>query len=114
MSNEPIVFQEIEIVDSTGTVKVVLEHIGEGYSGDYDIEDPDDEQLIRFTILKREFGSDIFLEVDDASYCTELSVRSDREQLLSIANSILKELAPFVVSGSSIKKLCERLSWISL
>jgi len=92
------------------TIKVELEDIGEGWSGDYDPEDPEDEALLRFSVLRRQ-GSD-WESLDDASYCTRLRAdlpEADQRKALEILMDQVYEPAK---DGNSIKKLCERLSWI--
>jgi len=101
-------FEEIEV--KSGSVKVVLEDIGEGYNGDFDEDDPEDAALIRFTVYKKE-GKE-WVQVDDASYCTTMTILDDREKLTCIARSILEEVKDPIESGYSVKKLCERLSWL--
>ena len=109
---EDFAFKEIELTDDTGKVVVVLEDIGEGWNGDYNPEDPDDTPLVRFSVLEKD--GEVYLPVDDASYCTQLSIFTNREQLEAIARSILAEVAPEVLAGNSVKRLCERLSWINV
>ena len=63
---------------SKNNVSVELEHIGEGFDGDYDDTNPDDKPLLRFTVLLNDS------QVDDASYCTALSndISSDDKKKL--------------------------------
>lgn len=105
-------FKEIQAYDKSRRVRVTLEYIGEGYSGDYDPDDPEDCPLIRFSVDQRELGTKYWESVDDASYCTCLPIDLPRNQLKSVARAILAEVAHPIHSGYSIKKLCERLSWI--
>ena len=107
--------EPIEITDDIeGRVRVTLEYIGEGYEGDYDPTDPDDSPLVRFSIDERELGTEYWEAVDDSSYCTTIPITTPREQLESVARSILAEVQEPVLAGHSIKKLCERLSWIEV
>ena len=94
-----------------GHVIVELEYIGEGRSGDYDPDDPNDEPLMRFRVLQADEDGDIS-EVDNASYCTLISAALPKEKLKALATLILNKVADPVVRGASIKKLCEELSWI--
>ena len=87
-------------------ITVELEHIGEGWDGDYDPEDSNDDALLRFTVLKNDEP------VDDASYCTQLPDSLSKNQQLQVATFILDWVYEPLVAGHSIKKLCERLSWI--
>lgn len=77
-----------EIVHEREDLQLALEWIGEGFEGDYDEEDPDDAPLLRLTALYRESGE--WEQVEDASYCTVIDARSDRE-LLSKALPLLFE-----------------------
>lgn len=87
------------------TYTIELEHIGEGYGGDYDPNDPHDEPLLRFTVL------DVDGEAyDDASYCTHLPdtlTADERERAKSLM------LERIVSSGESLKRTCESLSWLA-
>lgn len=64
-------FEERSLIK--GNVKVMLDWIGEGYSGDYDEDDPEDERLLRFYVFVKEDGCNTFRVLDDASGCTMLS-----------------------------------------
>jgi hypothetical protein len=87
-----------------GTITVEVEHAGEGWSGDYDPDDPNDEPLLRFYVMRD--GE----QVDDASYCTlTVDENGNADKLAAI---VLARVTAPVESGESIKKLCERLSWI--
>ena len=97
-------------------VKVVIEDIGEGLRGDYDPENPNDIPLLRFTVyLRNEKDQDAWDQVDDASYCTQLPADTPRDILRKAANHLLKEFSNILNSDrdQSVKKLGERLSWIS-
>jgi len=115
--NRTLVPEEFEdVVLERGQTAVVLEYIGEGYGGDYDAEDPEDDPLIRFSVYHRNSPGEFpegFEPVDDASYCTEILASTPRLTLQRIALSILYEVQGDVDSGMSIKKRCERLSWIT-
>ncbi len=95
----------------SGNVKVEIEWIGEGIEGDYYENDPEDIPLLRFSVYKRE-GDDYWEAVDDASYCTNLpaTVRPD------IARKAVRYIMGWVEEplkeNYSIKKICEKLSWI--
>lgn len=92
-------------------VRVELEHIGEGYNGDYDPDDPNDRQLLRFTVSVRDEDGE-WQQVDDASYCTELTVNLSAEKAQQVLTFIMSEVYDDVVGGNSIKKRCEMLSWV--
>jgi len=91
-------------------VTVELDDIGEGLSGDYDPEDKDDVPLLRFTVSKlTTFGNE---PVDDASYCTQVPTNITIVEATKILGAIMNEVFEPVTQGHSIKKMCERLSWI--
>jgi hypothetical protein len=92
-------------------VRADLYESGEGYYGVYNPSNPDDEELLRFDIYKKEEGN--WIEVDDASYCTLLPAKAKAEQLIKPLYIIFKEYRNADLDYS-VKKLGERLSWISL
>jgi hypothetical protein len=95
---------------SDGDVTVELEWLGEGTEGDFDPTWPEDEPLMRFTVLRRVDG--VNEQIDDASYCTTIRADAPQDVLLAYANEILQEVAGPVRDGWPIKKLCAKLSWI--
>lgn len=97
-------------------VAVSLEYIGEGYCGEYDPDDPADIPLLRFYVEKRRVEEpEVFGEwedIEDASYCTNINANILDERAKELAQMILDEVYDAVLAGQSIKKLCERLSWL--
>ena len=91
---------------SRGTVTVQFENLDEGYCGDYDPDNPEDENLLRFTVYLNG------VEVEDASYCTQITADTDPEIVKQAAARILNEVYEPLTHGYSVKKLCEGLSWI--
>jgi hypothetical protein len=102
-------------------VKVELSWIGEGWNGDYQADDPNDEPLLRFDISAHKSLNNPYAEPDngdgwepilDASYCTQL-LACDKPIAIKALRHIMDVVKPEVLRGYSIKKVCERLSWIS-
>ena len=87
-------------------VTVELDDIGEGLSGDYNESDSSDIPLLRFTVLKDDEP------VDDASYCTQVPTNVTITEATKILGAIMNEVAEPLMQGYSIKKMCERISWI--
>lgn len=90
---------------------------GEGWSGDYDPEDPDDINLLRFDIYKNlspDSEEDYWETVEDASYCTRVPANATLENLTKLLYIIFKEYDNVLSSDpeASVKKLGESLSWI--
>ena len=102
---------EMELVKDN--IKVVLENIGEGLCGDYNPDDPDDINLLRFTVYKESDG--IFEQVDDASYCTCISADEDDVVLNEALQILMNEFHAvlYYAPEQSVKKLGEHLSHIS-
>lgn len=88
-------------------------NIGEGLTGDYNPEDQDDIQLLRFDISVRNHGK--WAEVEDASYCTQMPADTLAPVLEPGLRYILDEYVQTLRAHpfSSVKKLGERLSWLS-
>jgi hypothetical protein len=95
-------------------VRVVLDDdCNEGWFGNYDPTDNEDEPLLRFTVQRRDPGErDSWSDVDDASYCTGLNVDAPQEEIDQALQLILWAVGDAVRAGISIKKACERLSWV--
>jgi DNA-directed RNA polymerase subunit RPC12/RpoP len=83
---------------------------GEGYWGDYNPENPEDRELLRFDIDKMTENG--WEAVDDASYCTAVPADTEIDKLVKGIYIIFKEYKD--VDLDSCKKLGEALSWISL
>lgn len=99
----------MEIIENGVIVEWV--NLNEGYSGDYDPNDPEDINLLRFDVSRIVDGKRE--EVLDASYCTLFPADAPCEQRCRALAIIMREVGPEVRSGHSIKRLCEKLSWIS-
>ena len=98
-----------------GEYRVIFEDIGEGYNGEYDSEDP---PLLRFLVErfvpdKKETLGGLWEQIDDASYCTNLNADNvTTEQAKKAAKLIMDLVMSTIKAGESVKKLCDKLSWI--
>ncbi len=100
-------------------VKVDWTNLGEGHCGDYNPEDPEDEELLRFDVYvnmaeKREEPD--WQEVEDASYCTNVPLSTDMKVLVKLLKIIHREYRDVITDNEyipSVKKLGERLSWLN-
>jgi len=93
-----------------GNLLVELEWIGEGLSGDYDPNDPNDVPLLRFSLWERHGGGWDYVE--DTSYCCQVSRDAPMEQIEAALRTLMREFRSTVDSGGSVKKAGEKLSWI--
>ncbi|MCA3267868.1 MAG: hypothetical protein ING19_17540, partial [Azospirillum sp.] len=97
-------FAELDVVK--GDVRVTLEWIGEGNDGDFQLDDPDDTPLIRFSVYRRNVDGkntgNEFEPVDEASYCTRIPIDTDRATLRKVADRIMDEVYDRVRDGVSI------------
>ena len=102
--------EELELVKDN--VKVIWENIGEGYNGDYDEEDPEDDNLLRFTVYVKE--DECWMQVDDSSYCTYVTADTDNEKLMELLNVLMVEFYNVLHYDiyASVKKLGETMSFI--
>ena len=108
-NNEEIV---MEIWDDV--IMAVWENIGEGFSGDYNEEDADDQNLLRFSVYIKDNDGE-WEAIEDASYCTQNPYDTPEERLKSMLEIIFKEYRDVLDEYPpkySVKKLGERLSWI--
>ncbi len=106
------------IVAKDDCIKVSLVNLDEGINGDYDPDDPDDVNLLRFDVYYRnpEEGIDDWEPVDDASYCTNVEANSTKEHLEKVVRTLFKRYRDEyrnIATGGSVKKMGEELSHIS-
>jgi hypothetical protein len=94
-----------------GIVRIEWVELGEGISGDYDPNDQNDIELLRFDVDRKINGE--WEEVSDASYCTLFPVDAPEELKKKALEFLMSEIWEEVDSGHSIKRLCQRLSWIN-
>jgi len=94
-----------------GNARVEFERLGEGYFGDFDPDDPEDEELLRFeTYRKDESGS--WAPCRDGGYCTALPVATPldgRQQALDMLMATLQG----GIESDRVKHIAEMASWIS-
>lgn len=95
-------------------VKIEWEAIGEGYSGDYNPKDPFDVELLRFYVSVLRDG--VWEEKEDGSYCTLFPANATDEEQMQGLQLLMDNFHPVLFDdpGAPIKKLGERMSWISL
>lgn len=96
-------------------IRVDWYNAGEGWWGDYDPDDPNDANLLRFDVyIKNEIGE--WEEVEDASYCTRTRADTTMVWLKDLGSTIYKRYVNAIDSYPiefSVKKIGEELSWIS-
>ncbi len=103
-------FYPVEIIDRD--VKIEMDYIGEGLSGDYQKDDPDDMPLLRFTVFQKELTEITWKEVEEASYCTNVPVNTSRGHLVYMLENIMICIAEDIRNEKSIKKKCQEFSWL--
>jgi len=82
-----------------GSTKIEFDYIGEGLSGDYDPDDPNDRPLLRFYVSKVDFATNEWEMVDGGSYCTYVDADTEIPTLAKLLGIILQE-----VTASSFDK----------
>lgn len=93
-------------------VKVEWEELGEGISGDYNPDDPEDVELLRFSIFLNS-RTEGWQYIEDSSYCTNFPVSAPYEVKVKGLELIMDRVYERAHAGLSIKRICEELSWIS-
>lgn len=95
-----------------GNVRIDWVNLHEGFDGDYDPENPDDVNLLRFDVYRHD-GAD-WVEVEDGSYCTQIPANANHATLRRVLRSFMDYIYDDVVSVGKAKRKCEQLSWTSL
>jgi hypothetical protein len=123
-----------------GPIKVEWTELGEGYNGDYDEEDEDDEELLRFDTYIRiealeenperkhniwgypaltaqqlwDSYPDGWVPVEDGSWCTEFRASATPAQRLAGLQVLMKEFRQTLLDGDSFKGRATFMSRMSL
>jgi len=93
-----------------GDLKVMWSDIGEGWDGDYNPDNPDDVELLRFDVM--ELAEDgVWESVDNGSYCTAMPVGSSEKMLKTGLELILEAVECNRETG--VKRVLEELSWMN-
>ena len=94
-------------------IKVEWSYIGEGLCGDFDPNDPDDVELLRFDVYR--FVDGDWEYVEDSSYCTQVPLCSSREKIEATLRVLFERFSDALQDPyASVKKLGEELSWIGV
>ena len=96
-----------------GVVRIDWTNLDEGYDGDYDPENPDDVNLLRFDVSVANLDKSSWEEVEDGSYCTQVPAHTHPETLKRILVSFMDYIYDDIVSVQKSKRKCEQLSWTS-
>ena len=94
-----------------GNIRFEWVNLDEGNNGDYDPDDPEDVNLLRFDGY-RKFGKD-WEEIGDSSYCTQMPASTPLPILRSALEHIMESAADHILSDGRAKRIMEELSWIS-
>jgi len=113
-TEQDLVFSDLIL--ERGDFRVTWEWIGEGWSGDYDEEDEQDDPLLRFSVDQHIFPDEdseenaesYWEQLDDASYCTRLPITTPTKHLAIAAAQILEEVEDH---PDNYKRELESLSW---
>ena len=107
-----------------GDVRISWVELGEGINGEYDEDDPDDIELLRFDLKARgsildEYeksysggeDADDYYTLSDGSYCTNFPAYANESMRRKGLEYLMLRLYDCVLEGNW-KKKCEELSWI--
>lgn len=90
-------------------VKVEWYEGAEGLNGDFDPQDPNDVELLRFYVSKWDGSQWESVE----SFCTLVPVSTPAEIQTKLLRLIMDTVGDDVRAGISIQRKCEALSWLS-
>jgi len=93
-----------------GDVRVEWDDIGEGVSGDYNDNDPDDIALLRFYFATRNSAGE-WEDLENGSYCTRFPVDSTPQQRAQALELLMDRAYDDILAGN-YKRTIEELSWI--
>ncbi len=96
-------------------VRVDWYNAGEGWNGDFNPNDPEDTNLLRFDVYVKNTDNK-WETVEDASYCTQVPANTSEDILEQKLRIIFDNYRDAITEYSicSLKELGEKLSWISV
>ena len=96
-------------------VRIEWVYLDEGFSGEYNPNDPDDVAFLRFDLMKKIDGE--WEYVENGSYCTHFSYDATTEQKKRGLELLMKHAYPLLKKypeNNEIKRMAEKLSHIGL
>lgn len=84
-------------------------NLNEGYDGDYDPENENDANLLRFDVSR--FDGKEWQAIEDGSYCTQVAAGTPHTTLVEHLVHFLDTIYDDVSNHGKAKRLCESLSW---
>lgn len=94
-----------------GNVRIEWSNLGEGYDGEYDSENPEDDNLLRFDVSRLE--GETWEPINDGSYCTQVKASESHAMLTQHLKDFMDTIYDDVSVHGRAKRLCEQLSWTS-
>lgn len=94
-----------------GDLRVDLDYIGEGISGDYNPDDPEDVELLRFYVSK--YNGWEWIDLDHGSYCTQMTTDLPTKERMAALKTIMDVVESCIdEADGSFKRRMEELSWM--
>jgi hypothetical protein len=98
-----------------GNIKIEWIDLGEGWDGEWDPNDPEDQALLRFNASRRiasADGAELWDDIPGASYCTRVPADTPEDVQTRLLEFLMEKIYEPILQGQYIKKLCRELSWI--
>jgi hypothetical protein len=83
---------------------------GEDGNGDFQADDPDDVELLRFEVSR--ITDNEAQGVSGSSYCSQVPATTDTAELQRLLEILMDQVYDAVKARKSIKQICEELSGI--
>jgi hypothetical protein len=90
--------------------KVRFVRCNEGYSGDYNPADPEDQELLRIDVLN--LTDDGWIQIENGSTCTNIPVKTPKNERRRLLKLALEFVRAARLENRSLKRSVERLSWL--
>lgn len=101
----------VEVVEDG--IKAEWVNLYEGYEGDYDPDNSEDKNLLRFELSIWDDELENYTEVPDSSYCTSIPADTDLEILESFLKIIISETKNDILNHGHAKRTCEYYSHLN-
>ena len=92
-------------------VKVEFIRLGEGYNGEFDPSNPEDEELYRLDIFVDKTGKGHFNEASE-SRCTCIAVSSPEKEVIAKLKAVYDRVQNALAKGENLSDVADELSYM--
>jgi len=91
-------------------IKAAWINLKEGRDGDFNPDDPDDINFLRFQLFKWDEKANDYIEAPNSSYCSRVPVAISREKAIGLLDTIMETTKNELMWAGHAQETCEKLA----